>query len=314
MLPPGVNQNFIIIPSGISLTNSAFLLIIPFLHFIKYINLANSENLISFNLRYLFTKISLLLTVLCIFTGTLFSQDDKSRSLADNPVKITKYVTDETNTLTQPQINTLLKKLEDFDKATSTQIVVYMIQSLDGESLEDYSHTIAEKNGIGRKGKDNGVLLFIAKGDRKLRIEVGYGLEGVLTDAFSSQIIRNDITPSFKKGNYYEGIDNGINAIIKVTKGEYEAEEKSSSDSGTCCFGLPVFILFIFGFIFFSIFMSVIRRIFGWNRRNYTGGSGWGGGGFFGGGGSSWGSGSGGFGGFSGGGGSFGGGGSSGSW
>jgi uncharacterized protein len=265
-------------------------------------------------LRNLSTKFVLLFVFLYLCPGIFFPQDDKSRSLTDNPVKIKKYVTDETNTLTQPQMNTLLKKLEDFDKATSTQIVVYMIQSLNGESLEDYSQTIAEKNGIGRTGKDNGVLLFIAKGDRKLRIEVGYGLEGVLTDAFSSQIIRNEITPSFKKGNYYEGIDNGINAIIKVTKGEYEADEKNSSDSGTCCFGLPVFIIFIFGFIFFSIFMSVIRRIFGWNRRNFTGGSGWGGGGFWSSGGSSWRSGSGGFGGFSGGGGSFGGGGSSGSW
>lgn len=259
------------------------------------------------------TIFSLLFIFLFLCPGISDSQDDKSRSLTDKPVRITRYVVDETNTLTQAQMNALLKKLEDFDKATSTQVVVYMIQSLNGESLEDYSHTIAEKNGIGRKGKDNGVLLFIAKGDRKLRIEVGYGLEGVLTDAFTSQIIRNEITPSFKKGNYYEGIDNGINAIIKVTKGEYEAEEKSSSDSGTCCFGLPVFIIFIFGFIFFSIFMSVIRRIFGWNKRNYTGGSGWGGGGFFGGGGSSWSGGS-SFGGFSGGGGSFGGGGSSGSW
>jgi uncharacterized protein len=244
----------------------------------------------------------------------VFSQDESSRSLSENPVKITKYVTDETNTLTQSQINTLLKKLQDFDKSSSTQIVVYMVQSLGGESLEDVTQTIAEKNGIGRKGKNNGVLLFISKGDRKLRIEVGYGLEGVLTDAISSQIIRNDITPSFKKGNYYEGIDNGINSIIKVTTGEYTADEKSKSGSDGCCFGLPVFIVIIFGFIFFSIFMSIIRRIFGFNNRNYTGGSGWGSGGFWSGG-SSWGSGSGSsFGGFSGGGGSFGGGGSSGSW
>ena len=142
-------------------------------------------------MRNLYTKFALLIIFLLLCRGVSLSHDDKSRSLTDNPVKITRYVTDETNTLTQSQMNALLKKLEDFDKETSTQIVVYMIQSLNGESLEDYSHTIAEKNGIGRKGKDNGVLLFIVKGDRKLRIEVGYGLEGVLTDAFSSQIIRN---------------------------------------------------------------------------------------------------------------------------
>jgi uncharacterized protein len=194
-----------------------------------------------------------------------------------------------------------------------------MIQSLEGESLEDVSHTIAEKNKIGRKGKDNGVLLFIAKSDRKIRIEVGYGLEGALTDAVSSQIIRKEIAPSFRNNNYYEGINKGTDAIISVTKGEYTTDKKDSNGiSGLSCLGIPIFVLLVFGIIFFSIFMSIIRRIFGFGRKMYSGGkrggwSNWGGGGFFGGGGSSFGGG-GGFSGFSGGGGSFGGGGASGSW
>jgi uncharacterized protein len=265
------------------------------------------------------TKLLVLIILLSvIFSVSSFAQEDgKSRSLSDKPTSLTKYVVDETGTLSQSEMNTLLKKLENFDKETSTQIVVYMIQSLNGESLEDVTQTIAEKNKIGRKGKNNGVLLFIAKGDRKLRIEVGYGLEGVLTDALTSQIIRKDITPSFKSGNYYEGINKGLDAIISASKGEYTADKKKNNDNGfgLTCFGLPIFIIIIFGFIFFSIIMSIIRRIFGFSGRNYTGGNRWGGGGFFGGGGSSWGGGSsGGFGGFSGGGGSFGGGGSSGSW
>ncbi len=259
---------------------------------------------------YIYFFISLFL----LFTNLIFPQDDKSKSLTEKPTKIVEYVTDETGTLTSSEINSLSQKLREFDKQTSTQIVVYMISSLGGESLEDVSHTIAEKNKIGRKGKDNGVLLFIAKNDRKMRIEVGYGLEGVLTDAISSQIIRNEIAPSFKKNNFYEGINKGIDAIISVTKGEYTADKNSDDFTAISCLGIPIFVLMIFGIIFFSIFISIIRNIFGLGRKVYSGGSksgwsNWGGGGFFGGGGSSFGGG-----GFSGGGGSFGGGGASGSW
>lgn len=224
---------------------------------------------------------------------------------------------DETGTLTKEQINSLLKKLEDFDKETSTQIVVYIIPSLNGEPLEEVSVRLAEANKIGKKDKNNGVLLLIAKNDRKLRIEVGYGLEGVLTDALSSQIIRNEITPSFKNNNYYEGITKGIDAIISVTKGEYKADKKKK-ESGGLCFGIPIFVIMIFIFVGFSIFISIIRRLMGFGGTMYSGGrrnGGWsnfGGGGFWSGGSGSSGGSS--FGGFSGGGGSFGGGGASGSW
>jgi uncharacterized protein len=228
--------------------------------------------------------------------------------------KITHYVTDETGTLSSSQLSSLESKLSQFEKETSTQVVVYMINSLEGESLEEKSYEIAEKNGIGQKGKNNGALVFIAMSDRKLRIEVGYGLEGALPDALCNQIIRKEITPYFKQGKYYEGINAGVDAIIKATKGEYTQEKESSKDKkgigiGICGLPLLFFIIIFFFGIFFVI--SIFRRIFGWNRlgrgRNwwYTGGSG-----------SSWGSGSSGssFSGFSGGGGSFGGGGASGSW
>lgn len=260
----------------------------------------------------------LVFLIVCLYSTLLLPQDEKSKSYSEKPTKLVQYVTDETGTLSSSEVSSLSQKLQSFDKSTSTQIVVYMISSLEGESLEDVTNTIAEKNKIGRKGKDNGVLLFIAKGDRKIRIEVGYGLEGALTDAICSQIIRNDITPSFKKNDFYGGINKGIEAIISVTKGEYTADKKSSKDfNAISCFGIPIFVLIVFGIIFFSIFMSIIRRIFGFGGKMYSGGrrggwSNWGGGGFFGGGGSSFGGGGGG--GFSGGGGSFGGGGASGSW
>ena len=188
-----------------------------------------------------------------------------------------------------------------------------MEPSLDGNSVEDRSYDLAEQNGIGQKDKNNGVLLYIAKNDRKLRIEVGYGLEGALTDALSSQIIRKEITPQFKKGNFFEGINAGVDAIIQATKGEYTAEEESSDEplGGICCIPFPVIVfLVIFLFVFIiPIFNRIFRGSKGKNRSSnwwYTGGSG-----------SSWSSGSSSGwsgGGFSGGGGSFGGGGSSGSW
>lgn len=244
-----------------------------------------------------------------ILTNT-FSQ--KSKSLPPEQ-QFKNYVTDLTSTLSSSEISSLETKLSNFDKETSNQVVVYMMGTLGGESLEETSIEIAEKNGIGQKSKNNGVLLFIVKDDRKLRIEVGYGLEGALTDALCGQIIRKEITPYFKQGKFYEGINAGVDAIIKATKGEYTQDKKKSSDDDSFAFticGLPIIILVIFVFIFFSIFFSIIRRIFGFGRRSSGFFNGWGTGSS----GSSWSSGSSSFGGFSGGGGSFGGGGASGSW
>ncbi len=265
----------------------------------------------------------LCLLILFLNLSISYSQTDNQKPLSENPTQFRKYVVDETSTLTQDQINNLLKKLQDEERTTTNQIIVYMIPSLNGESLEDVSIRLAEKNKIGKKDRNNGVLMLVVKDDRKIRIEVGYGLEGVLTDAVSSKIMRNDITPSFKAGNFYEGINKGVDAIIATIKGEYTADKSSkdtqnSNSNSTCCFGMPIFIIIIFGFIFISIIGSLLRRIFGVGRTLYSGRRGWGGGGFggfggFGGGGSS--GGGGGFGGFSGGGGgSFGGGGASGSW
>lgn len=258
---------------------------------------------------YNFLKYSLLLLLIIAGSG-IYSQRSKS---VPNEIKVTKYVTDKTGTLNSVQLKSLEQKLAAFEKETSSQVVVWMEPSLDGNSVEDRSYEIAEQNGIGQKDKNNGVLLYIAKNDRKLRIEVGYGLEGALTDALCSQIIRNEITPNFKKGNFFEGINAGVEAIIKATKGEYAAEKESSDDDvlgGICCIPFPVLI---FAVIFFFIFvMPIISRIFGWNKGKKNSGNWW----FTGGSGSGWSSGSSGWssGGFSGGGGSFGGGGSSGSW
>jgi uncharacterized protein len=207
-------------------------------------------------------------------------------------------VTDLTGTLYPGDIEQLRDVLSAFEQQTSNQIVVLMVPTLGGEPIEEVSYDIARKNAIGQKGKDNGVLVLIAKDDRQVRIEVGYGLEGVLPDILAGQIIRKEMIPHFKDDDYAAGIRAAIDAIILATKHEYKAETPARRPSR----GAPslIWILFVIAFI-------VLRFM----RRGLGGGGFWwggfGGGGFGGGG---FGSG----GGFSGGGGSFGGGGASGRW
>ena len=153
---------------------------------------------------------------------------------------------------TVSQLESVLISLETTD---STQIVVLTIPSLEGASLEDVSLKTAEKYKIGQKEFDNGALLLIARDDRKLRIEVGYGLEGTLTDLVSGQIIRNIITPQFRKGNFDQGVIDGVGAMISTVKGEFQATPLSdysstgSNDTGGLIMSL-VFISFFFGSMF----------------------------------------------------------------
>ena len=220
------------------------------------------------------------------------------------------YANDFTNTLSSSELYTLNSTLKRFDDSTSNQIIFLMISNLDGNSLESYTYETAAKNQIGSKKNNNGVLFFVSKDDRKMRIEVGYGLEGVLTDALTSSIQRNEVRPYFKQGDYYSGIAAGLNAIMAASRGEYKGEAKDEDGKRH---GFP-FIFIIMLIIFIS---SLFKKggkgggggLLPWIILGSMGGGnrgGWGGGGGFGG--------SGGFGGFSGGGGSFGGGGSSGSW
>jgi uncharacterized protein len=214
--------------------------------------------------------------------------------------KLKLWATDLTNTLTQSELSDLNKRLQTYEDTTSNQVLSLMINSLEGYPIEMLSYEVATENNVGSKKFDNGVLLLIAKNDRKLRIEVGYGLEGVLPDALTSSIIRNVIVPRLKSEQYYLAISDGIDAIISAIGGEYKAENQSSESSK-----FP----FIFLVIIFIIFWTLIRRgggpfIPGGIYRSSSGGWGSGGGSGY----------SGGFGGFSGGGGSFGGGGASGSW
>jgi uncharacterized protein len=208
---------------------------------------------------------------------------------------------------TEKQLEGILRDLEQTD---STQIVVLTIPSLEGEVLEEFSIKVVEQWKIGQKGYDNGALLLIAKADRQMRIEVGYGLEGSLTDLMAGRIIDNVIVPQFRAGNFDQGVLDGVQAMIGVVRGEYKAPQKIPSRKGPKFKADSLFFFIWLGFVIFVIIMRSRRRAYRRKgARGSSSGIGWIGG--FGGGGFS----SGGFGGgFGGGGGGFGGGGASGGW
>jgi uncharacterized protein len=240
-----------------------------------------------------------------ILTGLIFALLSIPAFALEVPEKPEGRVTDLTRTLSQDEIAALEQKLSAFEQETTNQIAVLLIPSLEGDSLEDYSIRLAEKWKIGQKGKNNGIILLVVKKERRLRIEVGYGLEGAVPDALAGSIIRNENAPRFKAGQFYRGIDAGITAIMAATKGEYKAPAKRERRARA----IPWFPLLPFVLIFgISAVWNIIVR----KRHYHSGGShGWTtGGGFFGGGFSGGESG----GGFSGGGGDFGGGGASGDW
>ena len=252
-------------------------------------------------------------------------------------------VTDLTATLSADQRARLEEKIAAFERQKGSQIAVLIVPSVLPETVTEYALRVVESWKLGRKGVDDGALLLIAKDDRKLRIEVGYGLEGALNDATAKRIISETISPRFKQGDFYGGIDAGLDVMIKVAAGEALPEPKQTSKaSGT---GFDFETLMFFGFILIFVVGGILRSIFGrflaagviggvagivaslilssvlvaivvgvvaFIVSLFAGNSGGGGGGFSSGG-SSWGGGSGG-GGFSGGGGSFGGGGASGGW
>lgn len=243
-----------------------------------------------------------------------FAQNDSDFPPIPSPPRL---VNDLAHTMNAEQVAELEQKLVDFDKTTSNQISIVTIKSLAGYDVEQYAVELANKWKIGRASKNNGVLILAAIDDHKVNISTGYGLEGALTDAQCGRIIRNEMIPSFKEGNYYEGLNKGVDAVIKATKGEYTADP-SDNNSGDPSIGTIIIIIIII-----IIFIIILSGKGGNGGGGYMSGRGtrgfWIGG--LGGGGSSWGSSGGGWGGGSSGGGfggfgggSFGGGGASGSW
>lgn len=253
----------------------------------------------------------IIITLLFFYTSfTAFAQDF--------PPRPNTLVNDYAGVLSAEQKDALERKLVAFDDSTSIQVAVVLMRSLDGYDISDYGYRLGREWGIGGKEKNTGVLILSAIEDRKVTIQTGYGIEGMLPDIITKRIIDNEIKPYYRAGRYYEGLEAATSAIISYNKGEYKGSGPRQKGSG----GIPVGLVVLIAIIVISLIgrggkgggTNVIggrggADIFWWSVLSGLGNGRRGGGGFGGGfGGGSGGS----FGGF--GGGSFGGGGSSGSW
>lgn len=262
-------------------------------------------------------KIFLLLFIIISLVTVRAQENFDPASLLKGPPATQKLVNDfGTNTLTPGQLQALEAKLVALDDSSFTQIAVVIIPTTGGREITDYATELGRAWGVGGKEFNNGVILLIAKNDRKISIATGYGLEGNLTDATASYIIDEVIRPNFRGDDYYRGIEQGTDAIMAAVRGTYNTPRERKGKEGG---GSPLFII---GIILLILFLSSRGGGGGrggtfMSRRGYRGlgapfifpmlGGGYGGGGRGGGGG-----GGGGFGGFGGGG--FGGGGASGGW
>lgn len=200
---------------------------------------------------------------------------------------LTGRVVDQAHTLPPAATQTLTQNLAAFEQKTGHQLVVVTVSSLQGVEIEDYGYQLGRHWGIGHRGKDDGVLLIVAPNERRVRIEVGYGLEGTLTDALSNQIIQTVILPEFKRGDMPTGIVNGARAIIGVLGGmPYALPAKTAAQQQD----IPLWAAFLF--VAFIIFIRwrfgvLLIPIGGLRGGRGSGGGFGGGGGSFGGGGSS---------------------------
>lgn len=255
--------------------------------------------------RQKYTLLLGLLFVLLTFSATLKAQ-------LPNPPVPPRLVNDYTGTLSTSQISTLEHKLVAYNDSTSTQILVLLVDDLQGYSVEQYATEIGHSWGVGQKDKGNGVVILVKpkKGSERGQVNIspGYGMEQYVTDATAKRIIDREMIPAFKEGDYYTGIDNAVNTIMDLCSGKFTQDEYAGDE------GFPLWLVILFIIAIVIIFSKFSDN----NGQSYTGGGtrtiwipmggGFGGGSFGGGGGFS----GGGFGGFGGGG--FGGGGASGSW
>lgn len=227
------------------------------------------------------------------------------------PPKPARYFNDYAGVVKPATAERLNRELEDFEKATSSQIVVAVFPKMQTDSaMEDYTVRIFKNWKPGQKGKDNGAILFVFVQDRKMRIETGYGLEGPLPDALGKHIIENAIKPRFKAGDFDGGLSSGVRAMLQATRGEYKGTGTTVNRGRDHTVPLKTIPFLLFVVVFIILFLSGFRRRgTSYGRSGRSSWSGW----SVGGGGGGW-SGGGGGGGFSGGGGSSGGGGASGSW
>jgi uncharacterized protein len=183
---------------------------------------------------------------------------------ADVPVPpLTGRVVDLTGTLTSSEIASLTKKLEDFENRKGSQIAVLMVPTTQPETIEQFSIRVADAWKVGRKNVDDGAILVVAKNDRRVRIEVGYGLEGSLTDATTHRIIDEDITPRFRNGDFYSGISAGVDRMMRVIDGEELPPPKPQQRQSPPLSGDDVPVLIIVVLIVSGILRAVLGRLVG---------------------------------------------------
>lgn len=238
------------------------------------------------------------------------------------PPPPTQWFTDKAGIVPPTEGDLLNRKLEQFEQSSGAQFIIYVFPSLEGEALEDFTIRCAERWKVGQKKYDNGLVLFVFAKERRVRVEVGYGLEGTITDAVSSRVIREQITPAFQQGQYGRGLSAAADAIIARIRGgeapvpplQQRGQQRGQQQARGEEIGVvPVIIILL---VVFFVVVPMLRRggrgggcggcvlplLLSGGGTTFGGGGGFSGGGFGGGGG------------FSGGGGGFGGGGASGGW
>lgn len=192
------------------------------------------------------------LTLLWLSVAVLsFAQSDKDLPARPSPQRL---VNDMAGMMTPTQQDQLEAELVNFDRTTSSQIAVVTVPTLNDHEIAEYAIALFNKWGIGSKGKNNGVLILASSGDRKMWIVTGQGMEGALTDALAGRIVRNEMVPEFKAGNYYNGFDKAAKAVIAATKGEYTNDAPQGDD------GAGAFPFIIVVIIIIVIIIAAIRR------------------------------------------------------
>jgi uncharacterized protein len=199
------------------------------------------------------------LLALALGVGGALAADDRVAIPA-----LAARVTDLTNTLAPAERQALDAKLAAWEAQSGNQLVVLIVPTTQPEAIASYAIRVAEAWKIGRKGKDNGAILLVAKDDRKNRIEVGYGLEGVLTDVTSRRILAETVAPFFRNNQFAQGINAGVDQIIAVVnKGEPLPDRPPPQQQRGSGGGFPLDLLFILVFVVVPVIGSVLRRIFG---------------------------------------------------
>lgn len=202
-----------------------------------------------------------LFILLLLVRGVVFAQDIPEKP---NPAR---FVNDFVGgLLSQSETNQLETKLKAYYDTTSTQIAIVIVKSVQPYDISEYAFKLGRAWGVGEKGKNNGVIVLWAPGDRKVFIATGYGMEGALTDAYSKRIIEQDIKPNFKELRYYEGLNAAVDKIINYAKGEHQADAEDEDGGGWLFIVLVIIIIFVV--------LAFLGRGKGGNNSN-RGGGGW---------------------------------------